>query len=56
MIEVMNDPGPIQYLPQRTDPRRCRQVWPIIAWTLTAALWGLVVLLVGVALGLYVVL
>lgn len=55
MIEVMNDPGPIQCLSQRTNPRRRRPVWPIIAWTLTAILWGLVVLLVGVALGLYVV-
>lgn len=56
MIKVMNDPGPIQYLPQRTDPRRRRPVWPIIAWTLTAILWGMVVFLIGVSAGLYMIL
>lgn len=51
MSKATNDPGPIRYMPQRT--RRHRSVWPIISWTLTAVLWGLMVFLAGVAIGLY---
>lgn len=40
MIEVMNDPEPIRYLPQQTDPRRQRRTWTSLAtWLVPAVIW-----------------
>lgn len=42
MIEVMNDPDLIRYLPQQTDPRRRRRrrTWTSLAtWLVPAVIW-----------------
>lgn len=36
----MNDPEPIRYLPQQTDPRRQRRTWTSLAtWLVPAVIW-----------------
>lgn len=42
MIEVMNNPDPIRYLPQQTDPRRRRRRWTwtsLATWLVPAVIW-----------------
>ena len=54
MIEVMNDPGPIQYLPQWTDPRRRRRTWTSLAtWLVPAVILGAAVFMGAVLVGMY---